>query len=364
MMMTVMRWVGVLEETARGLSAVLRSGGGRSVACAALMGAIVGLAPLRAERVELAWPTPSKLWEQGRGPQEFLQHAGSGEWESGGFGGVRSAGRQFHEGIDIKPVARSRGEAADAIFAAMPGVVRHVSAVAGNSSYGRYIVIEHPDVTPAVYTLYAHLAKIEPGVRAGVAVKRGQTIGLMGRSAGGYTIPKERAHLHFEIGLMVTRDFQAWYDARKFGSRNEHGWWNGMNLMGIDPLDFLNAWRSRRVDTFKDYFAAMDTAVRLRIATRKVPDFVERYPTLLTKPRPMIVGGWEIRFNWSGIPFAWTPLTVAETGGLALNEIEIVAVDTKVERADRSKTLVVQRRGKWAMARDLETVLQQLFGMR
>ncbi|HYD85662.1 MAG TPA: M23 family metallopeptidase, partial [Opitutus sp.] len=352
--MRVARWrwlAGATMRRARNLNA----------AWIALIWTVVLVGPLRAERVELVWPTPSKAWAEGRPAREFLQHAGSGEWESGGFGGVRSSGRQFHEGIDIKPVARNRrGEPTDEIFAAMSGVVRHVSAVAGNSSYGRYIVIEHTELTPAVYTLYAHLAKIAPGVREGVAVKRGQTIGEMGYTAGGYTIPKERAHLHFEIGLMVTRNFQTWYDARKFGSRNEHGVWNGMNLMGIDPLDFYNAWRSRRVDTFEEYFAGMETAVRLRIATRRVPDFVERYPALLTKARPMLVGGWEIRFNWSGIPFAWTPLTTAEMDGLKLNEREIVAVDTKVERADRSKTLVVQRRGKWVVARDLETVLQQL----
>lgn len=318
-----------------------------------------------AERVELAWPTPSKMWEQGRPAREFLQHAGSGEAESGGFGGVRSAGTQFHEGIDIKPVARDRrGEATDPVFAAMDGVVRHASAVAGNSSYGRYIVLEHPGATPAVYTLYAHLAKIEPGIRAGATVKRGQTLGTMGRSAGGYTIPRDRAHLHFEIGLMMTRNFQAWYDGRKFGSRNEHGVWNGMNLMGIDPLDFLEAWRARKVDTFEEYFDRMDAAVRLRIATRRVPDFVERYPELVTKPRPMLVGGWEIAFNWTGLPFAWTPLTPAEMAGVAANHVEIVAVDRAIERADRSKTLAVQRRGKWVVARDLETVLQQLFGWR
>ncbi len=322
-------------------------------------------APLRAERVELVWPAPHKGWEQGRPAREFLQHAGSGDPESGGFGGVRSAGRQFHEGIDIRPVARDRrGEATDPIFAAMDGVVRHVSTVAGNSSYGRYIVLEHPGATPAVYTLYAHLAKIAPGVRAGVAVKRGQTLGTMGRSAGGYTIPKDRAHLHFEIGLMMTRDFQAWYDARKFGSRNQHGVWNGMNLMGFDPLDFLDAWRARKVDTFEEYFARMDVAVRVRIATRRVPDFVERYPALVTKPRPMLVGGWEIAFHWTGLPVAWTPLTPAEMAGVATNHVEIVAMDRAVERADRSKTLVVQRRGKWVGARDLETVLQQLFGLQ
>src|SRR6185312_852677 len=110
-----------------------------------------------AVRVELVWPTPNTAWADGRGPAAFLQDAGSGDPESGGFGGVRNAGRQFHEGIDIKCISRDRrGEPTDNIFAAMDGVVRHVNSSAGDSAYGRYIVLEHPEQTPGIYTLYAH----------------------------------------------------------------------------------------------------------------------------------------------------------------------------------------------------------------
>ena len=120
---------------------------------------------------------------------------------------------------------------------------------------------------------------------------------------------------------MVTRDFQSWYDWKKFRSPNEHGIWNGMNLMGFDPLDFLDKLRARRVNDFQDYFAQMQPAVRVRIAIGMVPDFVARYPSLLTKPLPPtgLVAGWEITCNWTGLPFAWTPLTPAEVTGLAPN---------------------------------------------
>ncbi|MEO7597994.1 MAG: M23 family metallopeptidase, partial [Opitutus sp.] len=198
-----------------------------------------------AGRIEIAWPTPNPAWSDGRPPREFLQHAGSGEAESGGFGGVRSGGIQFHEGIDIRPLARDRrGEPTDEVYAAMSGLVRHVSTNPGNSSYGRYVVLEHPEVEPGVYTLYAHLARVSSDVRIGSTVKIRQVLGVMGHSSGGYVIPKDRAHLHFEIGVMMTRNFQAWYDSKKFGSRNDHNVWNGMNLMGIDPLDFLDQWRT------------------------------------------------------------------------------------------------------------------------
>ena len=318
-----------------------------------------------AERVEFTWPTPNTAWATGGPLGAYLQHAGSGDPESGGFGGVRSGGAQFHEGIDIKCVSRDRrGEPADNVFAAMAGVVRHISTSAGDSSYGRYIVLEHPGQTPGIYTLYAHLARVTPGLKPGDSIARGQTLGTMGHSSGGYIIPRDRAHLHFEMGVMVTRDFASWYALKKFGSPNDHGLWNGMNLMGFDPLDFLNKWRARKVNTFQEYFAAMEPAVRLRIATRRVPDYVLRYPSLLTKPLPVAVAGWEIRFNWTGIPFSWTPLSDLEAIGLTPNQPRIMDVDAALERRERSKTLVVSRRSGWIIGKDLETVLQQLFGQR
>ncbi len=328
-------------------------------------GAAVASAPA-ADRVEIVWPTPNTAWADGRPLADYAQHAGSGDPESGTFGGVRSGGAQFHEGIDLKCLARDRrGEPLDSVFAAMSGVVRHINSSAGDSNYGRYIVLEHPEQTPAVYTLYAHLARIASGLREGASVTRGQVLGVMGHSSGGYMIPVDRAHLHFEIGLMVTRDFETWYQRRKFGSHNDHGAWNGMNLMGFNPLDFLNAWRAHRVDTFQDYLTHQPTAVIIRLATHRVPDFITRYPSLLTKPLPLGgVAGWEIRCNWTGVPIAWTPLTSLEVMGLAPDQPQFVEVNTDLIKHERSKSIVVSRRGVWSAGKDLETVLQQLFGLR
>jgi murein DD-endopeptidase MepM/ murein hydrolase activator NlpD len=318
-----------------------------------------------ADRIELVWPTPNPAWAEGRPIGAFLQHAGNGDPESGGFGGVRSNGSQFHEGLDLKCLTRDRrGEPADQVLAAMAGVVRHVSASAGDSNYGRYLVLEHPDMTPAIYTLYAHLARIAPGLRAGDHVAAGQVLGLMGHSSGSYVIPRDRAHLHFEMGVMVTQNFPAWYAMRKFGSPNDHGLWNGMNLMGFDPLDFFNQWRDRKVNSAQEYLARLPPAVRLRYATRRVPDFVLRYPSLLTRPLPAAVAGWEVAFDWTGIPIAWTPLSDLEAVGLAPERPSVVAVDQGLIRRHRSKSLVIPRRGDWRMGKDLETVLQQLFGWR
>jgi len=328
---------------------------------------VVCAVSLRAQRVEIGWPTPSTAYLEGKPTETFIQPTASGVPESGLFGCVRSSGAQFHEGIDIKPVKRNRqGEAVDPIFAVLPGVVRHISRQPGNSSYGRYIVIEHTEQSPSVFTLYAHLASVAEGLSVGAKVERDQVIAVMGRSASGYAIPKDRAHLHFEIGLWLTRDFQGWYNWKKFGSRNEHGFWNGMNLAGIDPLDFYDKLRARRVENFQQYFAQLNPAVKVRISTRKIPDFIERYPALLAKPLPTdtLVAGWEVTFNEMGVPFAWTPLTSMELLGFATNEIRVIEADEALLKRHRCRSLVFTKRGKPAIGKDLETVLQLLFGVR
>lgn len=320
----------------------------------------------QAQRLELAWPTPNTAFRDGRSIEAFIQPTESGEVTSGLFGCVRTNGSQFHEGLDLYPMARNRqGEATDKIFAALSGVVRHISTKPGDSSYGRYIVIEHPDVTPAIYTLYAHLSAIESGLKVGDRVATGQTIATMGRSAGGYTIPKERAHLHFEFGLRMTDNFSSWYAFRKFGSPNEHGLWNGMNLMGFDPLDFFTRFRAREVNNFQEYLARQPAAVTFRIATSRTPDFIRRYPGLLTRAIPANgVAGWEVKVNPTGLPYAWTPLAASDVVGMKDNAVQITAVDRELVRTHRCKLLVTARGSSHVPARDLTTLLQQVFGLR
>ena len=80
------------------------------------------------------------------------------------------------------------------MVASAPGVVSRV-ADAGNTGYGRYVIVDHGD---GHSTLYAHLGSVwtTPGQR----VDRGATLGLVGES-GGVSGP----HLHFEerVGSQV-----------------------------------------------------------------------------------------------------------------------------------------------------------------
>ena len=98
-----------------------------------------------------------------------------------------------------------------------------------------------------------------------------------------------------------------------------------MNLMGIDPLDFFNAHRARRINNVRDYFNQLSPVVKLRIATRQRPDFVDRYPGLVTKHPPMLIAGWEIEFSWTGLPYRLTPLDSTDVKGMRTNEVKILS---------------------------------------
>ncbi len=316
-------------------------------------------------RLQLAWPTANTAYLDGKPIEAYIQPTASGEPTSGLFGCVRSSGYQFHEGLDLKPVcARDHGEPTDEIYATMDGVVRHIGRKAGQSSYGRYLVLEHPGATPAFYSLYAHLSEVRAGLKEGDEVKRGEVIATMGRSAGGYSIPQDRAHLHFEMGLVATRDFQSWYGGKKFGSPNLHGNWNGMNLMGFDPRDFFDQFRAKRVADVGGYLAQLPVAVKVRVAVGRTPNYAVRYPSLVKGELPAgsLVAGWEVDCYWTGMPLALRPLAAVELIGQRPGTVRIVEVNHEEVVGHRAISLLRGRGAAQLAGKDLLDVLEKLFG--
>ncbi len=266
---------------------------------------ILGLASLPLSATEVVWPTTLDLGAV-RSAQDYLQPTVSGRLESATFGMVREEGQRFHEGVDIRPGRRdAAGEPLDLVRAAMDGQVAYVNPHV-NGPYGRYVVLMHPGAELPVYSLYAHLASVEPTVRLGAFVRRGLTLGRMGRSSAGVTpITPDRAHLHFEVGLLLSTGFNAWYaaqpDNRK--SPNQHGLFNGQNLIGMDPLPLLS---QRSVDVLT-LLRRQPTALTVVLRAAKTPDFVARYPALARGERAK-AAGWYVEFSWQGMPLRWTAL--------------------------------------------------------
>jgi murein DD-endopeptidase MepM/ murein hydrolase activator NlpD len=313
----------------------------------------------------IVWPTPNPAFQEGKPIEDYIQPTASGKIESGLFGCVRNDGARFHEGIDLFPLFRDRNrEARDPVYAVLAGRVAYINNVSGHSSYGRYIIVEHPQVTPAIHTLYAHLRSIDPALSVGTRVDAGTPLGVMGRSAGGYSIPRERAHLHFEIGFRFSDQFQRWFDDQNFGSRNHHGLWNGMNLVGIDPLDFYSQLRSGKIASIKQYLELEPVAAILRIHQSEIPDFIIRYPALLNRvidPKRQLVA-WDIHFTWYGLPLRWDPL-YRDEGVLGMpGNVQILRYNRALIDANGCRRLLsFSIDGRASLARYGETTLAKLF---
>ena len=290
----------------------------------------------------LVWPTPNPAFAQGHPIEAFVQPSSSGKIESGLFGCSRNGGAKFHEGLDLFPVRRdSQGEALDPVYAILPGKVVHVSRHPGHSSYGRYVVVRHDGESPAFHSLYAHLASVDPAIEVGHKVPSGATLGIMGRSAAGYTIPRSRSHLHLEIGFRLSRDFQTWYDRQKFSSKNRHGNWNGMNLVSIDPLKFYQQMRDGEVKNLSERLKRLPVAARIRVHSATAPDFVRDYPALVSRP---YVGkqlvAWDIAFSQYGAPMEWTPRFVGEDITGQAGEIRVLAYNSRLLEAQSCRRVI------------------------
>lgn len=309
----------------------------------------------RLNGITLHWPTEYPFLEKG---EPFLQGTLADNPISGSFGCVRNNGKKFHEGIDIKCTRRNKnGEPLDAIHSILPGTVAHINPIEGNSTYGKYIVLEHSNYEPAIYSLYAHLSKIDERLKINCPVQAGQKLGVMGRSAFSYTIPKDRAHLHLEMGLMLTDNFETWYKHANFSSKNLHKNWNGMNLIGFDPWHCFQEMKNKNWNAFNTYLQNLPIAFQLRVLAPFVPNFVKRYPCLLTKSLETTkITGWEIGFTWYGLPIRWTPLYKK------LNKkTEIIAYNSNFYKEMNTKKMIIQEGKNKKIGKNLQTTLDLLF---
>ena len=186
-------------------------------------------------------PTANHALFEKNGEEKFFVGTVGKPWMSGTFGCVRSDGWQMHEGLDIRCLQRDKhGEPTDPVLATADGDVVYFNQKPSLSNYGRYLILRHSIEGLEIYSLYAHLTGIRPGLKVGQPVKAGETIATMGRSTNTREgISKDRAHVHFELNLFYNERFEVWYKKTFPNQRNDHGIWNGQNLVGLDPWAIL-----------------------------------------------------------------------------------------------------------------------------
>src|SRR5439155_9238402 len=188
-----------------------------------------------------------------------------------------------HEGLDIQCLQRdARGEPTDRVMAAADGILVYFSARPSLSNYGNYLVLSHRIDGLETYSLYAHLKKIRDDLKIGLHVKAGETIAWMGRTTNTREgISKHRAHVHFELNLFINERFPSWYKEAFPDQRNDHGEWNGQNLLGLDPrLVLLDEQQQGTNFSLLSFVRGQTELCRVLVRATNFP-WLKRYPSLL-----------------------------------------------------------------------------------
>lgn len=281
-------------------------------------------------------PPTGQLVLDGSVRQGVFMDTGTGRPESGMFGNTRKyadGSPRFHEGIDIAPVQpwRRDRDPTDVVRAAAAGLVVYVNYQRLNESlYGNYVVMTHPVAGfGEVYTLYAHLRSFAEGLRAGQRLAAGSPLGVMGHTPD---FPLARAHLHFEVGVMMNRYY--------YLIDPQHGVWNGANLYGVDPCEAFAQQRRKGAFDIAGYLRSRPIAwATVLPPMAEVPEFFRRYPSLWNAPEH---ARWKtyVGFSREGIPVRAVSLDPAKLYKLDLGSATVRATGRDWSEPKRAQVLL------------------------
>lgn len=241
-----------------------------------------------------------------------FQGVKSTPWQGGQYGFVRDPEEtsigivytRFHEGMDIKPLQRdATGMPLDPVMAIADGTVVHANDTASFSNYGKYVVVDHLWGGCHYYSLCAHLNKVL--VTSGQRVTKGQQIGVLGFTGEG--LDQARAHVHFEINLMLSSDFDDWHKTYFPDDVNHHGNFNGINLAGFNVAAFYLALKKNPDLTVPEFLSREETYYKVVIPRSTHFDLPRFYPWMLGKKTAGDSPSWEISFTQSGVPLHIEP---------------------------------------------------------
>jgi murein DD-endopeptidase MepM/ murein hydrolase activator NlpD len=300
------------------------------------------------------FPTANHALFENGGEEKFFVGTAGKSWTTGTFGCVRSGGWQIHEGLDIRCLQRDKhGEPTDPVLATADGTVAYINTRPSLSNYGNYIVLRHMVEGIEIYSLYAHLHSVRDDLKPGQSVKAGERIALMGRTANTREgISKDRAHVHFELNLFANERFSSWYKSEFPTQRNDHGNWNGQNLLGLDPQLILKAERDQGTNFSLIKFIRQQTEV-CRVFVRKT-DFpwLKRYSALV-KSNPLAqkegTVGYEIAMNFNGVPFELIPRSASEVKIKARSPFILLSVNETEQARNPGRRLVSKSGAHWQL---------------
>src|SRR5437667_4454895 len=184
----------------------------------------------------------------------------------------------------------------------------------------------------------------------------------MGRSANtAEGISKERAHVHIELNLFVNDRFAGWYKRTFPGQRNDHGNWNGQNLLGLDPrLILLEEHAQGPKFSLLNFLQHQTELCRVLVRKSDFP-WLKRYPALV-RPNPVAtregIAGYEIALNFNGVAFELIPRANSEIKTKA--KFQLLSVNEAEYHKNPCRRLVTQHGSRWELGHHGIELLEML----
>ena len=297
-------------------------------------------------------PTANRALFEPGGQEKYFAPTVGKTWTSGTFGCVRTDGWQMHEGLDIRCLHRDkRGEPTDPVLATADGTVAYINTKPSLSNYGNYLILHHLVEGLEIYSLYAHLHEVRADLKAGHPVKAGEPIAIMGRTSNTrQRITTDRAHVHFELNFVLNDRYAAWHKSAVPGERNDHGDWNGKNLVGIDPRAVLLAQQAKGNKFSLIDFVRQETELCRVIVRGNHLSWAKRYAPLV-RPNPKAdkegLAGYELALDFNGVPFQVTPRAESEIKNKS--KFQLLSVNTAEQQKNPCRRLVTQKNGRWEL---------------
>jgi murein DD-endopeptidase MepM/ murein hydrolase activator NlpD len=179
-----------------------------------------------------------------------------------------------HPGADLNIAS---GDLNEKVFAIGPGIVEFAKEITGDSLWGNVVIINHGTVDgKPLFSRYAHLLSIEPGITKGAEVTADKLIGRVGSGPAGSEMDP---HLHFDIsttsklagnagdwpGMNEARlltdyvDPKEWLKGSHVINRDAKG-----NLVSAEPAGFDSGSRAMRAPNLPAASAIVDWFVVAR----------------------------------------------------------------------------------------------------
>jgi hypothetical protein len=121
----------------------------------------------------------------------------------------------------------------------------------------------------------------------------------------GYTgtgLNRERAHLHLELNLMLSHEFEAWYNTFFRNDPNHNGIYNGMNLIGLDIARLYLALHKNPAMTIPEFLNREETFYKVTLPKSRHFELPKSYPWMFATGGRNERSSWEVSFAKSGVP--------------------------------------------------------------